>query len=423
MKNILLFIILLFIGGTYLHAQNENPYAEFGYEGKVLKTPQERQQYMLTIPNPDESSDVALVGIAPNEGKYYLFDKDNELIDEDTLMNDDLGRFLSVDPLSPDYPELTTYQFASNTPIMAIDLDGLEARTQIRAGLAWGTQGVKTTVAVSIDYDIHFITPSYGAAVTYHSNFWNTGKSGFELRNSVMITGNWGGGGSLSLGTNIWNGYGDLHEFKQRTGYLFMQQGIVSFAYENDGTPFQILKLGDGNDSYRSAAIMLGIGDFSIQTNLFTGERDEKSYIQENNRIGGKFGEGHEKDNNGELLKDKSGNLISKKPPEGRIKRILGKASAKSIGQFGEKYKHPFVVERGTKYRFGGLTLNYQGMSVGIDSDRYVRHAIQNVFAHHIAQPQPMFKTLSNSITPISNTSSLSQSKYTLWSNDGTSGD
>jgi RHS repeat-associated protein len=37
-----------------------------------------------------------------------------------------LGRFLSVDPLAPDYPELTTYQYASNTPIQAIDLDGLE---------------------------------------------------------------------------------------------------------------------------------------------------------------------------------------------------------------------------------------------------------------------------------------------------------
>lgn len=36
-------------------------------------------------------------------------------------------KFLSVDPLSPSYPELTPYQFASNTPIQAIDLDGLEA--------------------------------------------------------------------------------------------------------------------------------------------------------------------------------------------------------------------------------------------------------------------------------------------------------
>jgi RHS repeat-associated protein len=38
----------------------------------------------------------------------------------------ELGKFLSVDPLTQSYPELTPYQFASNTPIQAIDLDGLE---------------------------------------------------------------------------------------------------------------------------------------------------------------------------------------------------------------------------------------------------------------------------------------------------------
>jgi hypothetical protein len=37
-----------------------------------------------------------------------------------------LGRFLTVDPLTKSYPELTPYQFASNTPIQGIDLDGLE---------------------------------------------------------------------------------------------------------------------------------------------------------------------------------------------------------------------------------------------------------------------------------------------------------
>ena len=37
-----------------------------------------------------------------------------------------LVRFLSVDPITQKYPELTPYQFASNTPIQAIDLDGLE---------------------------------------------------------------------------------------------------------------------------------------------------------------------------------------------------------------------------------------------------------------------------------------------------------
>ncbi len=43
------------------------------------------------------------------------------------MYNPRIGRFFNVDPLAEFYPELTPYQFASNTPIWAIDLDGLEA--------------------------------------------------------------------------------------------------------------------------------------------------------------------------------------------------------------------------------------------------------------------------------------------------------
>jgi hypothetical protein len=50
-----------------------------------------------------------------------------------------LGRFLSVDPISKDYPELTPYQFASNTPIWAIDLDGLEGF--VATGMPMGKSG------------------------------------------------------------------------------------------------------------------------------------------------------------------------------------------------------------------------------------------------------------------------------------------
>jgi RHS repeat-associated protein len=41
-----------------------------------------------------------------------------------------LGKFLSVDPLTPKYPELTPYQFSGNTPIQATDLDGAETFIQ-----------------------------------------------------------------------------------------------------------------------------------------------------------------------------------------------------------------------------------------------------------------------------------------------------
>ena len=44
-----------------------------------------------------------------------------------------LGRFLSVDPLTKSYPELTPYQFASNRPIDGIDWDGLEYRNPMQA--------------------------------------------------------------------------------------------------------------------------------------------------------------------------------------------------------------------------------------------------------------------------------------------------
>jgi len=50
------------------------------------------------------------------------------------------AKFLSVDPLTDEYPMLTPYQFASNCPIAGIDLDGLEflssekARIEVRNG-------------------------------------------------------------------------------------------------------------------------------------------------------------------------------------------------------------------------------------------------------------------------------------------------
>jgi hypothetical protein len=42
------------------------------------------------------------------------------------IYNPALAKFLSVDPLTSKYPFLTPYQFASNSPISGVDLDGLE---------------------------------------------------------------------------------------------------------------------------------------------------------------------------------------------------------------------------------------------------------------------------------------------------------
>ncbi len=42
------------------------------------------------------------------------------------IYNPRLGRFLSTDPIAAKYPELTPFQFASNSPVSGVDQDGLE---------------------------------------------------------------------------------------------------------------------------------------------------------------------------------------------------------------------------------------------------------------------------------------------------------
>nr|WP_294922374.1 RHS repeat-associated core domain-containing protein [uncultured Flavobacterium sp.] len=84
------------------------------------------------VPNRHGSSDSYRYG-------FNGMEKDDELKGEGNSMNytfrmydPRVGRFFSTDPLTKEYPMLTPYQFASNTPIAADDLEGLEARVRIK---------------------------------------------------------------------------------------------------------------------------------------------------------------------------------------------------------------------------------------------------------------------------------------------------
>jgi RHS repeat-associated protein len=53
----------------------------------------------------------------------------------DRFYNPQIGRFPSVDPLFKNYPWYSSYQFAGNTPVQAVDIDGKEPRNLMTAAI------------------------------------------------------------------------------------------------------------------------------------------------------------------------------------------------------------------------------------------------------------------------------------------------
>jgi len=117
--------------------------------------------------------------------------------------NTNLARFFSPDPIivyQQKYPELSTYQFASNTPIMAVDLDGLEAEIRI-----WNMDNATyTTIQVPKENQIgegilnfYYRTNNKGVYKLYKveynetlSEWWN--NSGASKAWNVLVSDNWG---------------------------------------------------------------------------------------------------------------------------------------------------------------------------------------------------------------------------------------
>jgi RHS repeat-associated protein len=78
----------------------------------------------------------SFTAVTDNSYRYSFNGKegDKEIGTQDygaRIYNLSIGRFLSVDPISREFAELSTYQFASNSPLIGIDLDGLELQTTV----------------------------------------------------------------------------------------------------------------------------------------------------------------------------------------------------------------------------------------------------------------------------------------------------
>ena len=112
-----------------------------------------------------------------------------------------LGKFLSVDPISKQYPELSPYQFASNTPIWAVDIDGLEAGLYGSGGMTldaaekqskaienWSSSPAESWMKRGLSAQINY---SQSGTNFKEGDFTNLTKGGYYLKSFLFSLNYW----------------------------------------------------------------------------------------------------------------------------------------------------------------------------------------------------------------------------------------
>ena len=231
----------------------------------------------------------------------------------------------------------------------------------------------ETNLEYKIETSIGNFTPSIEAKISSHSNFLQLDKNGIESCFSPAISyeNNYN---KITLGTNFWNGVGELKEFKQQTGILsitfknlYNSKYDLRLSYENDGAPFQLIGFADFKDRYRTGTLEVEINNtetnqaLSADLKIFTGNRLKEL----------------EKEEDLESITDKYGNF----------------------------YPNGYVHEVGIPYRCSTLSITYKDgknfkYTIEEQNDFY-RHAFQDLLAHSFLDPikQGGFKCIDNQIT------------------------
>ena len=119
-------------------------------------------------------------------------------------------RFVSVDPLQFEYPELTPFQYASNNPVSMIDLDGAEG-IKISSELKQNKelrQAVMTVIRSDAGKELFkdFVTKRQA------KQYWGTNEEGKYSKNVNIIFKDSGGGGGQVVSSINKQEYTDIQD-------------------------------------------------------------------------------------------------------------------------------------------------------------------------------------------------------------------
>jgi hypothetical protein len=150
MKKLFSLLTILILSHSLKSQNIPNPYASIGKPAPKVAT--------LTNGAYDEffiKDSLVLINndaISRKTGDIVFSKEEHPEIIAQLIKNEeDKFRFLSIDPISHQYPELTPYQFASNRPIDGIDLDGLEYATFT---IFVQQNGIVKDIKITKDYEL-----------------------------------------------------------------------------------------------------------------------------------------------------------------------------------------------------------------------------------------------------------------------------
>lgn len=177
-----------------------------------------------------------------NVGSEYRYgfngkekDKDSDILQYDygfRIFDTRIGKFKSVDPLTQNYPALTPYQFASNSPILYIDIDGKEG------GRYW-TPGSEGKKSVSI------LLPTNALVVSYYTdknpiihttagNQLKVNARNGQLRSFIigenLFTSIWSSDGQEHLGYKDQNGNKYTPDMEPNIGIVMAADQMIQFS-------------------------------------------------------------------------------------------------------------------------------------------------------------------------------------------------
>jgi hypothetical protein len=138
MKPFILSIFCLLIA-TACFAQ-DNPYAVFGYKPKVQYKTNAVDLYRVA--NNDKNSAIKFLIFDRENRTIKLLDNRDSVIKTISYTDEDILRWMAVDPYAKKYPSMSPYNYAGNNPIRNIDVHGDSIRT---TGSASATAQYKQT--------------------------------------------------------------------------------------------------------------------------------------------------------------------------------------------------------------------------------------------------------------------------------------